>query len=557
MKRIRKIMHFSFALFSVIAFNACDDFLEEEPFSDITAENFINADNADQLVVGVYSTLREVYSDYTFKFAGTDLFAAQSEASALSPENDYFNLNSALGLSVWANNYRIIGRANVVINRFTNEIDFNDSQIGDRDLGIAQARALRSLAYFNLVQQYGGVPIELEEQTTIRTDYVRATEAEVYTQIISDLEAAIPVLEESPEPGRFSSRAAQHLLSEVYITRAYSSFAESSDFSTAASLAEAAIGSYDIRSQSYAEVFDIDNQINPEVLFAIQWGTGGLAEDSDNNKHSIFMNQVFQYPGISRSGNIYGVQGLGAQPTNFFYSLFADNDTREDVTLHRVLFADEEVTFDPDGDGPIPSDLILPGDTVVYYPRNSLDPADLADRLNRYYVYQPDQYEFGVPDNVPGTTYQFTSNVLRNNFPIFEKFDDTVFDEVVGGARDTFVFRVAGTHLLAAEAHLGAGNTGAALSHINIVSERATGVPNTFTTITIDDILDERARELAGESNRWAVLKRTGRLEERINLYNPQVIDHGAFDAGIHLLRPIPAFELQLSDGSLQQNPGY
>jgi hypothetical protein len=62
---------------------------------------------------------------------------------------------------------------------------------------------------------------------------------------------------------------------------------------------------------------------------------------------------------------------------------------------------------------------------------------------------------------------------------------------------------------------------------------------------------------LAGESNRWAVLKRTGKLEERINLYNPSVIDHGAFDANIHLLRPIPTSELTFSPDTMTQNPGY
>ncbi|UII77300.1 RagB/SusD family nutrient uptake outer membrane protein [Flagellimonas sp. HMM57] len=557
MKRIRKIKYFSFALIGMIAFSACDDFLEEDPKSDITAENFINEENADQLVVGIYSELRDVYRDYTFKFFGTDLFASRAEAFSFTPENDYFNLNAGIGFTVWASNYRVIGRANIAINRFLNEIDFSESNIPERDLGVAQARALRALAYFNLVQQYGGVPIELEEQTTVRTDYTRASEAEVYLQIIDDLETAIPILEDSPDPGRFSSRAAQHLLAEVYLTRAYTTFAEANDFQAAAGLAEAAIGSYDIRSQSYAEVFDIDNQINDEILFAIQWGIEGLAEDFNNNKHSIFMSQVFQYPGISRTGNIYGVSGYDAQPTNFFYSLFADNDTREEATIHRVLFADEEVLFDPDGDGPIPSDLIQPGDTAIFFPKNMLDDAELANRLNRYFVYQPDQYEFGLPDNIPGVTYQYSSNILRNNFPIFKKFDDTVFDETEGGARDTFVFRVAGTHLLAAEAHLGAGNTGQALFHMNRVRERATGVADELTEVDIDAIIDERARELAGETNRWAVLKRTGKLEERINLYNPQVIDHGAFDSSIHLLRPIPDVELQLTDGSLEQNPGY
>jgi hypothetical protein len=242
-------------------------------------------------------------------------------------------------------------------------------------------------------------------------------------------------------------------------------------------------------------------------------------------------------------------------PTPFFYSLFSDADTRENATIHRVLFADSEDTYQ--ADDALPVDMIVPGDTIVYFPKVALDAVELADKLNRYYVYQPDQYLFGLPDNIPGATYQYSANNERTNFPIFKKFDDEDFNVDTEGALDTFVFRVASTHLIAAEAHLGAGNSAGALSHMNIVRERATGIADEYTTVSIDNILNERAIELAGEANRWAVLKRTGKLQERIGLYNPQVIDHGSFDASVHLLRPIPANELQLSDGSLEQNPGY
>lgn len=558
MKLVHKIKQVGFILISMMTLNACDDFLEEEIYSDITSENFITQDNADQLVIGVYSSLRLVYSDYTFKFSGTDIFATQGELSSLSSTNDYVNLNSGAGVSVWGNNYSVISKANTVINRYENQITWSEQNLGAKDYGIAQARALRGLAYFNLVQQYGGVVLELEETLTIRQDYTRSTEQETYAQIIADLEAAIPALLDEPETGRFSRKAAQHVLAEVYLTRAYTDFGSSSDFDEAASLAEQAIGSYDIRSQSYSEVFSFDNQVNEEVLFAIQWGTAGLATDKENNKHAFLMNQVFNYPGIERTTTPYGVSDFNLMPTPYFYSLFANNDTREEATIHRVLYADSDDVYDADGeDGALPSDVISAGDTVVYYPKNVLSDIELADRLNRYYVYQPDQYLFGLPDNIPGATYQYSANILRTNFPIFKKFDDEDFSETTDGSRDTYVFRIAETHLIAAEAYLGAGNTGSALTHINIVRERATGVANEYTSITIDDILDERALELAGESNRWAVLKRTGKLEERIELYNPQVIDHGAFDATTHLLRPIPAIEIQLSDGSLMQNNNY
>lgn len=549
MKLVKKIKQVGFVLIGMMTFNACDSYIEEDIFSDIASENFIDQDNADQLVVGVYSSLRLIYKGYTYKFLGTDIFASKGELSSLSATNDYFNMNSSIGLSVWANNYSVIGKANTAIDQYETQIDWSDSNLSKRDYGIAQARALRSLAYFNLVQQYGGLVLEVDAAQSIRQDYARSSEEETYAQIIADLEAAIPLLLDDPDTGRFSKRAAQHLLSEVYLTRAYSSFAGAGDFDTAAALAEAAIGSYDIRSQTFAQVFSYDNQVNDEVLFAIQWGTGGLASDKNNNKHSLFMNQVFNYPGVNRTTTPYGTSGSGTMPTPFFYSLFADNDTREDATIHRAIIADSD---EPDG-----PDNIVAGDTIVYYPKLALDATELTERLDRYWVYQPDQYLFGLPDDIPGVNYLYSLNQERTNFPIFKKFDDEDFNENEEGARDTFVFRVAESHLIAAEAFLGAGNTASALSHLNIVRERATGVADEYVAVTIDDILNERAIELAGETNRWAVLKRTGKLEERIGLYNPQVIDHGAFDSSIHLLRPIPAFELQLSDGSLEQNPGY
>lgn len=549
MKLFNNLKYITVLLAILMLSNACNDFLDEEIYSEITSENFITQDTADQLVVGIYSSLRLVYRDYTFKFAGTDIFASKGEVFSFSATNDYFNLNSGIGLSVWADNYGVIGKANVVINRYENQINWSDSNLGDRDYGIAQAKALRALAYFNLVQQYGGVVLALEEAQSIITDYARSTEAETYTQIITDLESAIPNLLDNPDTGRFSKRAAQHLLSEVYLTRAYASFGSAGDYDTAAALAEQAIGTYDIRSQSFAEVFDYGNQVNDEVLFAVQWGNSGLATDKDNNKHALLMNQVSNYPGVNRTTTPYGFSDFEWMPTPFFYSLIADNDTREDATIHRAIIADSD---EPDG----PTNIVA-GDTVVYYPKIALDAAELTERLDRYWVYQPNQYLFGLPDDIPGVNYLYSLNQERTNFPIFKKFDDEDFNETRDGARDTYVFRVAGSHLIAAEAYLGAGNAASALSHLNIVRERATGVANEYTAVTIDDILNERALELAGEANRWAVLKRTGKLEERINLYNPQVIDHGAFDASIHLLRPIPVNELQLSDGSLLQNPGY
>lgn len=553
MKSIFKIQNI--VLLLGLIFTACESYIEEEFYGGLVAENSINENNADQLVAGMYNNLRELYRvTYGIMYPGTDMFTSQDDVRSNLAINDYFGLTASEGngANFWQKNYNLTSDANTVINRYENQISWSDANLAVRDNGIAQAKALRALGFYNLVRHFGGIVLELNETNSIRTDYVRSSEEETFTQIIKDLEEAIPNLGDNPQTGRMSKRAAQHLLADVYLTRAYKSFGSASDFTTAANLAEEAIGSYDIRSQTYAQVFDYGNQVNPEVLFAVQYGPGGNFDDRNNNKHGIFMNPVDNYVGIGRN-NPYGANNTSLMPTPRFFELLANNDSRDEVTLHRVLFADEEGTFtSPEG-----TDNVVVGDTVVYYPKEPIDAAELADKLNRYWVYQPDQYLFGLPDNVPGVIYQYSSNVLRTNFPIFKKFDDVGIDAENGGSRDTFLFRIAETHLIAAEAYLGAGNTTSALSHLNRVRERATGVVNHYTSVDIDTILDERAIELAGEEDRWAVLKRTGKLEERINIHNPHIVDHGAFSAGTHLVRPIPDNEVALSEGSLEQNPNY
>jgi hypothetical protein len=90
----------------------------------------------------------------------------------------------------------------------------------------------------------------------------------------------------------------------------------------------------------------------------------------------------------------------------------------------------------------------------------------------------------------------------------------------------------------------------------NVVSYRATPA-----NITVDMILDERARELLGEGDqRWYDLKRTGTLISRTTKYNPWTAfgTNGApLIAAKHYLRPIPQGEIDNSNPQIAQNPGY
>jgi hypothetical protein len=78
----------------------------------------------------------------------------------------------------------------------------------------------------------------------------------------------------------------------------------------------------------------------------------------------------------------------------------------------------------------------------------------------------------------------------------------------------------------------------------------------TESELTIDFILDERARELCGEQIRWFDLKRTKKLVEYVKLHNMDAKDN---IQEYHMLRPIPQNQLDAvtNKDEFTQNPGY
>jgi hypothetical protein len=173
-------------------------------------------------------------------------------------------------------------------------------------------------------------------------------------------------------------------------------------------------------------------------------------------------------------------------------------------------------------------------------------------------VVNPDEYR----------TSPFLAN--SRSYPQFKKFRDPGVTAYVdnAGTRDTYIFRLAETYLIASEAHLKLGNLPKALQYFNAIRTRAakpgnnpvTGVSYATemqaTTLTIDNVLDERGRELVGEEFRWYELKRTGKLLERVALYNEEAKASNTIKAS-NLLRPIPQREIDLNRGPFPQNAGY
>lgn len=521
---------------------SCESYLEEENKSFISLELASKDPKTfDQLVASVYERARLTTTRYTsdmyyvLEDLGTDIVTRGDAITGTSDLNDYVNFNSlnwAIGV-YWSNQYSIISASNVVIDNADN---IEGVAATTKTNGIAEAKFFRAMSYFNLVENYGGVPLVLNQVTTAGSSYVRASEEEVYTQIVKDLQDALAGVNETTTVyGRITKDAVRHLLSKVLLTRGYKSFAASTDFTTAASYADTVIANHPLVS-SFESLVSIGNQRNSETIFSYLFGGTALSAGWGNSRHMMYKFAFYDYPGFNRT-----VKGLGPMPTPFYYSLFSDDDKRAEATFTRILYAQKPFTATVAGN---PVNVPV-GDTAIYFPKVAWTAQKIATK--RYRVINP------------GTYFQ-TDAITPVHYPMFKKFDDptvpfTQPDQRSEGKRDMVIMRSGEAYLIAAEAYLKASNPNTAAARLTTLRSRA-GIttPVAAGNVTLDFILDERARELTGEVNRWMDLKRTGKLVERTLLHNP----HAAFNNKLNsknLLRPIPQGEIDRTSGAIVQNP--
>ncbi|MEN9907084.1 MAG: hypothetical protein RLZZ540_225 [Bacteroidota bacterium] len=524
---------------------ACDSYLEEENKSKVTIDIALSDPKTfDQLVASIYERARETTTRYEpnvyyqLEDLGTDIVTRGTVVSGVNDINDYVeftSLNSTI-YYYWRNQYSIIAAANLAI-------DNADLIVGVvpavKTAGVGEAKFFRAMSYFNLVENFGGVPLVLNEVKTSATNYTRATEEAVYTQILKDLDEALAGANETPTVyGKVTKDAVRHFMSKVLLTKGYKPFGVPADFTTAATLAETIISKHAL-VPTFASLTSISNQRNSEVFFSYLFGSSSVSRGWGNSRHQLYKFPYYDYPGMIR-GNLYQ-KGLDPLPTLFFYNLFDDNDQRADATFRREIIADKAYASTVGG----VAVTVPAGSRAIYFPKVAWTPAQIA--AVPYKVINPDQYFV-----VDGVTSAHT--------PMFKKFDEpgVAFkqpNETSDGTRDMAIMRSGEAYLIAAEAYLKSSNPTTAAARLTTLRARAGLItPVTAGQVTLDFILDERARELIGEVNRWMDLKRTGKLIERTLLYNPHAAINNALKPK-HLLRPIPQYEIDNTGGSITQNP--
>jgi hypothetical protein len=270
-------------LLTCFAAGSCKKFLTETPYSLLSTNNFYqSAGDAAVALNGVFGTLTaQTYYGRTSwtvtELGGEDLTVpANSSSDRITLGNYTANSSNGEVANWWNNIYSCINRANDVIANVP-KISMDP---GSRNDIVGNARFLRALGYFELVRSFGSVPL-LTTPTSSTSNLFppKAAVADIYTQIISDLQyAEANCLLESQiltaNKGRVSSGAASSILAKVYLTRATTPAKDPNDYANA--LAECnkviASGQYALLP-NYKAIFDWTNKFpaKPENIFSVQF----------------------------------------------------------------------------------------------------------------------------------------------------------------------------------------------------------------------------------------------------------------------------------------------
>lgn len=542
---------------------ACKDILDEKVISSI-GNDYINTPKGfEDASKAAYSSLRNFYATergLTMTEYGTDIYRVGADGSYKGFHFYDTQLNSFVDIlqQVWEELYKGINTCNAVIERAP-AATVSDAIKKSR---VAEMKFLRAHYYFILMQEWGGVDLRLTETLGPTKVTKRATEADIYKSIISDLESAVPDLDpkiRANDYGRATKAAAEHLLARVYLTKATSSAKAADDYSKAATYAQNVIKNYGFKLlPDFASVFAQGaGEINDEVIFSVQYTSDPLTNinsantnNGEGNKlHLYFGMQYDVQPGMKRDiANDRPFKRL--RPTDYLLeTCFKDrvNDSRYKKTFKDTWLSNNPGTYSTSFDNSKAKVTFKTGDTAIYIPGVEWTLAQRAAKP--YQVLVPSAYTAAL-------------------FPTLQKFLDPTRPDLTyePGSRDYLAFRLAETYLILAEAQLKTGNLQDATDAINMVRRRAAwpgkeaAMTITPADMNMEMLMQERARELAGEQARWFDLKRWGNLVERVKAYNP---DGAPNVKETNNLRPIPQTQIdrteKAADGSpgFPQNPGY
>jgi|AGTN01.1.fsa_nt_gi SusD family. len=552
-----------------------DNFLEPKPLS------FLSTSNTYQTVQGLQSGLNNcrkgLVKDFMLggghlqiDYVGTDLAVAVNGGIHNYDTEMLPSTNSIA--TQWEYAYTQVKDANAILsNALKLEADEeNQAELTKIRSIIGESYFFRAYWYYRLINLYGDVPLVLEEITTPKLDFVSSTRKRIIKQMTADLEVAVDYLPGTVLQGEVSQAAAQHLLTKYYLQGARfqdavntaSKIIESPNHSLMQS--RFGIAKDDDTKNVMWDLFNKANIALPEntekiMVILNRFGVVGNAGNSLRNREfvSAWFNTINDSQG--KRGTVDGIsgepqisftgRGIGkSKKTNYYrFNLWSD---KED--LRHAYPA-----------------CWIPIDSLIYNNPASVD-------------YRKKIVQATCTDTLKGFDDMFVNKILVED----EALPKNEGANITGGCTDWYVFRLAETYLLRAEAYVwlgGAGNSAKATADINEVRKRAKAQPIN-TPATLDDVLDERARELYVEEFRRTELARISyimaansmngytlenmgtknyyydRVMEKNNFYKENYVYNKVVYkmSPFHLYWPVPEAAIEAnSKAVINQNYGY
>jgi len=485
-----------------LGFSCSESWLEIEQKGVKSQEDFYQTDEEClSAVAAVYDMLQGCYAvDWESLWHVKTVISDETNAgsSDAGDQNEYQQINlfehtasNTKMYGIWRRLYFAVYRANVIIAKV-------ETDTPEKTKIVAEAKALRAYAYFELVNLFGDVPLVLTEQTPAEYYVEKSAKATIYSQIETDLGEAYPALPKkkeimgTPDAWRITSGFAQALLGKALL------FQEK--YSDAATHLGQVIANnqYEL-VDDFSRVLRLENEYGSESLFELgyvtteghTWGNGTFQWGNDRAQENNIHWQLCGYRGLD-GGESDLIGGWGHNPpTQSIYDYFMADDPRRDMSVVDTL------------------------DFQTWYPSSKT----------------PDGYQ--------------NEGKIRYKYGTWKGETDTDATAELNYGTNYRVMRYAEVLLLAAEAYLNSANPGQAVIEFNKVRERA-GYDE-LGSITMDDIKYERTAELSFEGFRFYDLVRWGDAQT--------VLGSRGYEAK-HANFPIPQQELD-SNPSLEQNPNW
>ena len=576
MKKYLNLINKKFLLYAgilLLVFPSCsEDVLNETPLDFLAPENaYQTLPGIKQGITGLHFSVRQRWFYGTnqpvcavMRGLGTDvayhgedpnsnMFLCNYVTNITSSNTDYRN--------IWTWNYELIQRANVLIEGINNAditIWTNEAQ---KNAYLAEAMFFRAYAYRTLVSFYGDVPLVTEVIKGAKTDFVRTPKAEVYKQMEDDLvfgTTKLPEPGKEEAPGRITQGAAWHMLSECYLAQGKNQPAVDAATKVITGYTYALMTTRFGDRQNvvfgvgdpYYDLFAYGNQtlgINKEAIWVIQ-----VEPPPTTGGGSVEGNRAFG-PAYFRIGNTPdGKVAFRGQLYNGSYTGYSDTLGRPVSWIHPTNYSAYDI-WRSDWNNDIRNAKYNIKRNFYYD-----NPASTFNKkkINLKVDYAA-QYAAGTRDAMRDSTQYI--------YPYWMKFADPCHyftDPARSGGgndhKDRYSIRLAETILLRAEAYINLGSKDLAAADINMIRNRANATPVAPADVTIDYLLDERARELYGEENRFITLRRVGKLIERVRALNNNPKNPGLNIQDYHVLFPIPQNQIDLNiNAPFPQNPGY